>query len=75
MRRRKCKGCLWDWENVPEGLVPGWCYNPESPRYHQEAVGGCDCFVAAVKEEKWRFMYNPHAIRTVKVLHNKKVVR
>lgn len=75
MKRRTCKKCLWDWENVPPGLVHGLCYCNESPKYHQEAVGGCDYYIAAVREEKWRFMYSPHAIRTVKVFHNKRVIR
>ena len=65
--------CLWNWLN-PVNLPPG-CHCAQSANYLQPCKRKCEHYTAAVKETKWSFMYNAHAIRTVKVVHNKKVIR
>jgi len=70
-RKRTCVGCLWHWVNVPEGLVPGWCYCKQSKQFHTHPNGGCEYYEQAVKMLRYRYKYGKTASTDPKVHHNK----
>lgn len=67
--------CLWNWLN-PVDLPPG-CHCAQSSSYLKPCTGKCKHFIAAVKEKECRcfFFYGKNAARTVKVYHNRRVMK
>jgi len=57
--------------NVPDGMVPGWCYCDKSKQYHTHPKGGCVYFEKAVTNIRYRYTYGKTASNDPKVNHNK----